>query len=41
MGRVAEARRAYEFVLSLGGSPQERAVVEALLRSAESPADGG
>jgi spermidine synthase len=41
LGRVDEARRAYEFVLSLGGSPEERAVVEALLRSVESGVDGG
>jgi Flp pilus assembly protein TadD len=33
LGRTDEARRAYEFVLGLGGTPEERAVVEALLRS--------
>jgi spermidine synthase len=33
LGRAAEARRAYEFALSLGGPPDEQAFVEALLRS--------
>jgi tetratricopeptide (TPR) repeat protein len=33
LGRADEARRTYRFVLGLGGSPEERAVVEALLRS--------
>jgi spermidine synthase len=40
LGRPAEARRAFEFALSLGGSPDEQAFVEALLRSIGSKADG-
>jgi spermidine synthase len=38
LGRTEEARRAYQFVLSMEASPQERALVEALLRSAETEA---
>jgi tetratricopeptide (TPR) repeat protein len=41
LGRTDEARRAFEFVLSLGGSPEERAVVEALLRTVKAGPDGG
>ncbi len=41
MGRTVEARRAFQFVLSLGGSPEERALVEALLRSVEAGSDQG
>ncbi len=35
LGRTDEARRAFEFALSLGGSADEQAVVGALLRSLE------
>ncbi|MCG6924029.1 MAG: hypothetical protein LJF30_01705 [Acidobacteria bacterium] len=41
LGRTDEARRAFQFVLSLGGSPEERAVVEALLRSVTAGSDEG
>ena len=33
LGRTDEARRAFEFALSLGGDPDEQAFVQALLRS--------
>jgi spermidine synthase len=41
LGRTDEARRAFEFVLDLGGTPEERAVVEALLRSVGGQTDEG
>ncbi len=40
LGRTDEARRAFRFVLGLGGSPEERALVEALLRTVGAGSDG-
>ena len=39
MGQKKEAREAFQRALDLGGDPQDRKIVEALLRSLDSPAD--